>query len=41
MAVEIDANEKGYIVEEYNTIFESLWNDEFSDALLLKGNPIR
>ncbi|NLV90651.1 MAG: DEAD/DEAH box helicase family protein [Tenericutes bacterium] len=31
MAVEIDADSKGYIVEKYNEAFEQLWNDQYSD----------
>jgi len=33
MAIEVDAKKEGYIVEEYNNIFEDLWNDKFSDNL--------
>lgn len=33
MAIEVDANKDGYIVEEYNNIFEELWNDKFSEKL--------
>ncbi|MDD3241341.1 MAG: DEAD/DEAH box helicase family protein [Bacilli bacterium] len=33
MAVEIDADSKGYIVEKYNEVFEQLWEDEYSEFL--------
>ncbi|MDY0278198.1 MAG: DEAD/DEAH box helicase family protein [Acholeplasma sp.] len=33
MAIEVEANKDGYIVEEYKTTFEDLWNDNFSDIL--------
>ena len=33
MAVEIDANEQGYIVDQYNSIFNELWKDPCSEFL--------
>ncbi len=33
MAVEINASEKGYIVDEYSKIFEDIWDDEKSIVL--------
>lgn len=33
MAIEVDAEKDGYIVQEYNEVFEDLWNDKFSEEL--------